>query len=263
MKFARSVVLVGAAAASVAAVACNAITGLSDYEKVACVEPCDAAPDNVFDSPYDVPHDVDAGWDAADVNLDVVSDQVDVDAPEDVAPDVLPDVLPDVQYDASEVGVVERRLRWAQWPMPHQFLSTVPGAEDAGLPRGANLTLGDASPPYFYDGVTGLDWTVSAGAGMSLGEAVSHCATQGAGPLVARLPTRIELVTLFEPEVDPSANPVLGSDLKLGAYWSQSDAPLRDAGAVREYWVVDFAQGAVLTRAEDQKAYVRCVLYQK
>jgi len=264
LRSARSVVVVGAAIASVAAVACNAITGLSDYEKVDCVGPCDsgvvdAVPDNVFDSPYDVQHDVDAGWDAADVNLDVVSDQVELDALEDV----VPDVVPDVQYDASEVGVVERRLRWAQWPMPHQFLSTVPGAEDAGLPRGAALTLHDGSPPYFHDGVTGLDWTVSAGAGMSLGEAVSHCATQGAGPLVARLPTRIELVTLLEPEVDPSSNPVLGSDLKLGAYWSQSDAPLRDAGAVREYWVVDFDQGAVLTRAEDQKAYVRCVLYTK
>jgi hypothetical protein len=260
-------VLLGAAIASVAAVACNAITGLSDYEKVACVGPCDAGstdvmPDNVFDVPYDV----DAG-DAGEAGLDAVSDGVAFDGPEDaapdVAPDVLPDVLPDVQYDASEVGVVERRLRWAQWPMPHQFLSPVPDAGDAAPPHDADLTLHDGSPPYFHDGVTGLDWTVSAGAGMSLGEAVSHCDAQSAGPLLARLPTRIELVTLFEPEVDPSANPVLGSDLKLGAYWSQSDAPLRDAGAVREYWVVDFAQGAVLTRAEDQEAYVRCVLYQK
>jgi len=263
LRSARSVVLLGAAIASVAAVACNAITGLSDYEKVACVGPCDAGstdvmPDNVFDVPYDV----DAG-DAGEVGLDAVSDGVAFDGPEDVAPDVPEDVVVDVHYDASEVGVVERRLRWAQWQMPHQFLSPVPGAEDAGLPRGADLTLDDASPPYFHDGVTGLDWTVSAGAGMSLGEAVSHCDAQSAGPLLARLPTRIELVTLFEPEVDPSAHPVLGSDLKLGAYWSQSDAPLRDAGAVREYWVVDFAQGAVLTRAEDQEAYVRCVLYQK
>jgi hypothetical protein len=263
LRSARSVVLVGAAIASVAAVACNAITGLSDYEKVDCVGDCgsgvaDATPDTVLDSsPIDVQQDVDAG--GPDSNLDVVSDQVEVDAPEDVAPDV----PPDVQYDASEVGVVERTLRWARWQMPHQFLSVVPGAGDAGLPRGAELTLDDGPPPYFHDGVTGLDWTVSAGVGMSLGEAVSHCDAQSAGPLLARLPTRIELVTLFEPEVDPSANPVLGSDLKLGAYWSQSDAPLRDAGAVREYWVVDFAQGAVLTRAENQKAYVRCVLYQK
>jgi hypothetical protein len=260
-------VLVGAATASVVAVACNAITGLSDYEKVACVGPCDAGvadvtADNVFDAPYDVPYDVDAG-DVADVVLDVTADGVAFDGPEDVAPDVPEDVVADVQYDASEVGVVERRLRWAQWPMPHQFLSAVPGAEDAGLPRGADLTLHDAEPPYFHDGVTGLDWTVSAGAAMSLGEAVSHCATQGAGPLVGRLPTRIELVTLLEPDVDPSAHPVFGSDLKPGAYWSQSDAPLRDAGAAREYWVVDFAHGAVLTRAEDQEAYVRCVLYQE
>jgi hypothetical protein len=260
-------VLVGAAIASVAAVACNAITGLSDYEKVDCVGDCgsgvaDATPDTVLDSsPIDVQQDVDAG--GPDVNLDVVSDQVEVDAPDDVAPDVPPDVLPDVQYDASEVGVVERRLRWARWQMPHQFLSVVPDAEDAGLPRGADLALVDAAKPYFHDGVTGLDWTMSTGAVMSLGKAVSHCDAQSAPPLMARLPTRIELVTLLEPGVNPSVNPVLAGDAKLGVYWSLSDAPLRDGGAVREYWVVDFAQGAVLTRAEDQEAYVRCVLYLK
>jgi hypothetical protein len=257
--------LVGAAIASVAAVACNAITGLSDYEKVACVGPCDtgvadAAPDNTFDSPNDVTYDVDAG-DAGEVGLDVASDGVAFDGPEDAAPDVPGDAEADVQYDASEVGVVERRLRWAQWQMPHQFLSSVPDAEDAGLPRGADLSLVDASKPYFHDGVTGLDWTMSDGSQLSLSEAAFHCATCVELPLKARLPTRIELVSLLEPGLSPGAYPVLGSDVKPGAYWSQSDVPTRDAGAVREYWVVDFAQGAVLTRPENQEAYVRCVLY--
>ncbi len=264
MRSARFVVLAGAAIASLAAVACNAITGLSDYEKVACVGSCDAGstdvvPDDVFDAPYDVLYDVDAG-DVADVVLDVKSDGVGFDGPDDVAPDVPEDVAEDVQYDASEVSIVERRLRWAQWQMPHQFLSTVPDAGDAGPPRGADLTLVDASKPYFHDAVTGLDWTTS-GSEMPLGEAVTYCETQSAPPLLARLPTRIELVSLLEPEVTPNVHLVLEGDVKPGAYWSQSDVPIRDAGAVREYWVVDFAQGAVLTRPENQEAYVRCVLY--
>lgn len=253
--------LVGALA--VAAVACNSITGLNDYEKVDCVGACgdaglDAPPDTTPDVIDDARHEdvleASGDWDA-DAFIEAGTDaDADVDAPDD-APN-------DVNFDAAEVGSIDRASRWARWLMPHEDTSLAP---DSGNPPGPTPSLGyqDVGSDYFRDLVTKVLWTRTYSTQLTLGDAVGYCDALSDPPLKMRLPTRIELVSLLEPTRSPPYNAAL-SDVQPGAYWSLSNAPQRDAAADIEYWVVDFASGEVRTLGDNgTKLYVRCVVEQE
>lgn len=242
---------VGLVVVGALAVSCNALTGLSDYEKVDCVGPCGDA--------GDAGSDVVTGPDA-DAGKDVLADVADEDALE---ADVVDADVVDVTYEAIELEPVEAKLRWAQWRMPHEEVWDVPDAGEAGPPFAADASMVDApGGPLFVDYVTGLTWMPSGNdqgsQDFGLEEANGFCVGQQ-----WRLPTRIELVTLFEPEKPNQIHSALSGDVcSAGAYWTSSrvfSAPGEDAD-VPSYWVVDFQSGGgVKTRIETGEACVRCV----
>jgi hypothetical protein len=211
------------------AVSCNALTGLSDYEKVDCVGSCGDAGTDVVP---DVAFDVEAG-------KDVVADVADEDALE---ADVVEADVSDadvVTYDAIELGPVDPKLRWAQWPMPHWD----PDSGDA------TVVKNDAGA--FFDLVTKLVWSKSSEV-KTLGQAEAECKTVG------RLPTRIELVSLLEPGLASPHDPIM-NDTEPGSYWTSSE--VFDPNATQQFfWVVNFENGTLGQLNPSQEAYVRCIV---
>lgn len=234
----------------VAGAACNSITGLDEYEKVECAGgscidaapdvPTEAANDVVGDVVTDVAHDADGGPPDGDVEAGAP----DADAAADAAIDA-PD---DVQFDAMEAGLLAHELRWARWKMPHEDM---PATGDAAGPTPANLV---DQTTFFKDHVTGLTWAVSSTAELTLEEAVGYCDALGVGPLEYRVPSRIELVTLLEPSLNPPHHSVM-TDTKPASYWTASDV----ANDSNRQWAVNFSTGEVTKKPNTEKAYVRCV----
>ncbi len=215
------------------AVSCNALTGLSDYEKVDCVGACGDAGDAGKEVGPEVGSEV-----GPEAGNDVVVDVADEDALE---ADVVDSDVSDadvVTYDAIELGPVNPTLRWAQWPMPHRD-----GAGDATI---VEIEAG------YHDDVTKLMWSTSHPLKETLGQAEARCKTVG------RLPTRIELASLLEPGLVPPYDTTVG-DMESGPYWTSSE--VFDPNATQQlFWVVDFQTG----RLEKQDpflpgAHVRCI----
>jgi hypothetical protein len=201
----RLVLAVLGAAALPALVACNAIVGLSDFEKRECagLDPC----------------------------------------PFDGGPDVQNDrVVPDGGADA-EAGDVPRGADPVSWPafkMPNYRDGAAPLTE-APNPLSYDTTAG---PDVVTDKVTGLVWRTKLQVTDTFDKALAACASLES-PGAWRLPKRIELVTLLDyyrgaPTIDTS---VFTGVSNVRVWTSSERRPFVPTAPV--YWVVDFASGKV------------------
>jgi hypothetical protein len=159
-----------------------------------------------------------------------------------------------VTPDSDTFGEASVANRWVKWRMPNP-----PDAEvDANIATYGSpfeAGAGDAgSLMVVRDEVTRLEWMKNPpNASMTFAEATALCASLGSD---FRLPTRIELVSLWDYTASSTAafDPAFsGSD---GTYWTQSPTlPNRTA-----VWVMNFsAGGSIATRQLDGQASVRCV----
>lgn len=211
-------------------VACNAILGLNDFEKV--------------DS----------------LGLDASPDVVTVDGGVDSGPDTGPPPIP--------TGTAPTTALWARWPMPDSVqtgFGPSPGAKytpSYGPDGGATLA-------YVTDNVTNLTWLKKVYTASTFTEAVEKCKAAGAasegGIKDWRVPSRIELASILDhkqaasaPKIDPvfyeriDAGPVPPPRQK---YWTGS--VVYPVGSTVSFWVVDFDTGEVWKTKE--ASHVRCV----
>lgn len=148
--------------------------------------------------------------------------------------------LPDAGEGAEPVA-------WARWPMPNYD-----DKSDGGHPNRARYEA--AADGFVTDAITKLVWRVKGSTvPLTYEEAEKQC---GKGD---RLPKRIELVSILD-LAQPSAklDPVAFPGAVSGEYWTSSEQ--RPLTTDPRRWVVDFEDGAVVTRAtKSAKAYVRCV----
>lgn len=161
--------------------------------------------------------------------------------------------------DASDGGfdsgalpdVFSSDVAWARWRMPNPSIPTDSGANynsstftQIGVytPDGST-----ASYPVFTDHLladpeagTSLQWIFPQDlSAMTQEKADAECAARG-----ARLPSRIELVTLIDFSRDGGRQmPGLGGDggLKPQRYWSRS--PVRPFDGTLHFWTVSFSDG--------------------
>jgi hypothetical protein len=165
-------------------VACNAILGISDYERGEC-----------------------PGGSAC----------LDEGGPPDTGP--RPDGGNDAGRDATPQAVDAQGavpVSWARWPMPNY-----PQAEvDANVPTYNPQASSDAGA--VVDSVSGLVWRPVADAEkkeFTFDEATKLCTDAKGGTW--RLPTRIELVTLLDlGKTNPTSDPVFR--LEAQKYWTTS-----------------------------------------
>jgi hypothetical protein len=223
---ARSRRLALLAIGSAAIAACNVIAGIDQFHDVPC-EACEAGTSLPEASPLpleagpDTTTD-DAGVDAADADAADAPDSQDAaDATLDAGTDADADATSFVPPEASA------DYRWPRWTMPN-------GAQ-AGLPNAASYAPVPGTDGGVLDLVTDLRWT-DVQTAMSLNAALSACTYP------ARLPTRIELVSILDtsqPYV--LVNPAFTTMHAAGpvTYWSSSMTP--DG----QRWTVDFGGGFV------------------
>ena len=154
--------------------------------------------------------------------------------------------LPDGVSEASS---------WARWPMPNTALEVGLGANDA------SLRAFDASVPgYMIDAVTGLTWYLSIGtATSSFDTASSYCKGQG-----LRLPTRIEIVTLFDstrknlPSLPPEFDSALQDAGNPGVLWTSSY--VHQNTTQLQFWYAEVSSGkGDITTSIPELAGVLCV----
>ena len=115
---------------------------------------------------------------------------------------------------------------------------------------------------FFIDHVTSRIWSASPPTPHTLEEAAGFCAALDAGPgSKYRLPTRIELVTLLEPSLDPPHNSTF-TDTQAGIYWTASNVIGDGVTANNIFWVINFDTGQVTTTTYTgtEEAFVRCVI---
>jgi hypothetical protein len=162
----------------------------------------------------------------------------------------------------ARVVVVEpsgtKPVRWAKFKMPNY-------PQDGGPVDNVATYARSADDAGVVDEVTGLTWREPmADTGIvSFDVARTTCAGLGS---TWRLPSRIELVTLFDltpgnpPTIDKKAFP----STKAGEYWTSSEVWTSDGVATGRHWTVDFANG-VLGRldVDSGTARVRCILGQQ
>jgi hypothetical protein len=175
-----------------AVLACNQLTGISDFTKIDCS--AGQCPDGSS------PVSGEAGTDA---------DTGGTGAPETS--------LPEVSVDARPTPDVT--LRWARWPMPNP--------PDAGVDAyTASYASDDAGS--VTDNKTMLVWTLQTWTAASFDEAFARCASLMNG---WRLPTRIELASLIDWTQTPTIDPTAFPDASGGPYWTWSDVAGTDGGA--------------------------------
>lgn len=148
--------------------------------------------------------------------------------------------LPDAGEGADPVA-------WARWPMPNYD-----DKSDGGHPNRASYQ--PAADGFVVDSVTKLVWRAkSSEAPRTYAQAEKEC---GDGE---RLPKRIELISLLDlAQPGTKLDPVAFPGAVGGEYWTSSER--RPLTGEPGRWVVDFKNGAVLTRdTKNDTAYVRCV----
>jgi len=142
--------------------------------------------------------------------------------------------------------------RWVAWPMPNpptgevdaNLMSYTPSTIDAGE---AGVVM------VVHDNVTGLNWLKDPLAGKTYLEATAYCASLGSD---FRLPTRIELVSLWDYTKPSTAFDMTAFTGTGGEYWTQSPALPDQTSA----WVFDFGGGGRLqSKPVGEQALVRCV----
>lgn len=220
---ARSKLLAVAVAAG-GLLACNAIIGLSDFEKQECAgkDPC----------PYDGGTDADSG--------------------DTIKPDGGPDANPDAPPGVGPVS-------WAAFQMPNEIgdaglIAPLPLDYDISVP---DIATDNVTHLVWRRKVVG---TTALGDELLFDEARTACAN--IKPNKWRLPKRIELVTLLShsrgspPYIHPDVFPAFPEK----AVWTSSE--VRDSSGIKPnlYWAIDFATGA-LTQIDGKKtgARVLCV----
>ena len=221
------------AVCAAAAAACNLLAGLDQFHDVDC-EPCGADATDAPIAPFgqDAPSPAEGETGAAtavEAGTDDASDAADAfDATIDAAPDA-----PDGDAgDASDTGPPDAgpliNYAWARWRMPN-------GA-DSGLPNPAQYTPIAGMDGGVLDTITRLQWgPVVTGIG-SLDAGVSACSP-------ARVPTRIELVSILDTSQSPLVNPAFTSLLSTApnaTFWTASSPTSMGP------WTVSFASGFVL-----------------
>lgn len=231
------------AALALSTVACQQLLGLGDYKD--CSDPkvqCDTVSDSSVPD-ADVPDtSVDAGLDA------------DADAT------ILP--LPDGSSTSD----------WATFHMPH--------TQDGGILDGASLNQGgntgdlgqgrdptnmsvqpdtqfpDGGLTVAFDAVTNRVWIIDATEALvgSFAEAQARCALRK-----ARVPSRIELVSLLDPTVT-GKNGMIRREVgtfETPRFWSSTVASRNPP--VVTFWTVDFLEGKTSKQEKDRKYGVLCV----
>lgn len=147
-------------------------------------------------------------------------------------------------------------MNWAQWPMPNG-----PADVSDGAANPASYT--DNGDGTVTDKVTGLMWEKgSSGPYASWSQAVAHCPTLTLGGHNDwRLPTRIELLSLFDygavgstltPSIDTKYFPMTASNL----HWTSTPRP---GPAPTQAFALDFSQGNAGYRLMTTSAYAMCV----
>lgn len=222
----RRVPVIALALVSASVVACNAILGLNDFEKVA--EPADAS----------------------------------VDAPPD---QLAPDSSPDVGPPPIPSGTAPPVTRWARWHMPDAVqvppyggagAKFGPSYSDAGP---ADFVVDNVTNLVWLKKVFPADSFQQA-----VQRCAEATPSPGAG-FKWRVPSRIELVTLLDHtksgmdvRIDPAFNERIDSGVVRpagGAQWTGSVSyPVVDTV---NFWIVDFGNGQV--RRSGTATSVRCV----
>lgn len=168
------------------------------------------------------------------------------DTPGDAAADATTtEAGPDTGADALvETDAGTPPVTWAPWPMPNW-------TSDAGFPvPGALVQKATPSGTGYEDPATLLVWIATDATLRSYEDAVAACRAKG-----ARLPRRIELVTLLDLEASPKGR--LPGVLSDTTYWTSS--PVRPVDGTPRTWVVDFDRGEV-KRKSGGSALAICVL---
>jgi hypothetical protein len=206
-----------------AVLACNALIGLDDYEKVPCT-----------------------GAKCGDATTD---DVIQVDAPND-------QTGIDVKIDAQGTSPVS----WAHFKMPHYPDASVDANEQ--VPE-RNLLSFDVAVGGLQDHVTQLVWMEpmpSGSIGLTWDKARTFCSSQTKdGPW--RLPSRIELVTLLDYSKTGSKFDAKFTGTQEAVYWTTSEVRTLLPSNARKHWGVNFGTGAVTNTLDEATgvAAVRCV----
>lgn len=168
-------------------------------------------------------------------------------------------VAPDGGVDASDAGVDAwiadsgpnvGPVSWARWPMTNRI-----DAGDASAAASPPPAFSSPGGDWLSDDVTKLIWSTTPIAGVTYEDAVEACAKLVPA---ARLPTRIELVTLIDPErpgfqIDES----FAVSTRDGAYWTSS--AVRPLTEPVQYWTVGFRPLGLEPREASEALNVRCV----
>jgi len=143
------------------------------------------------------------------------------------------------------VGPRPPRSVWALWKMPNPATSSLPNPADYDTSE-AGIVI---------DRVTALMWQRDAGPDADYAGAETYCETLSLGGYSDwRLPTRIELVSLFDfTRTAPAFDPVFGSH--LGPYLTSSPYPGRDDAM----YIVYFGAGYTSIGGKTTPGAVRCV----
>src|SRR5688572_29228448 len=207
------------------ALACNAITGLDDYEKAQCDNrTCDASAEG---SDFDI------------FRPDAPGDQNTTDRQIDGPPGTKPVV-------------------WPQFRMPHYPDAALDATEPNHM---SYASVGGG----LLDNVTGRTWMNPMPAdptanNLTWDKAKDYCEKQAAnGPW--RLPSRIELVTLLDPyRSGPKIDPQF-TGTQQGPYWTSSQVRLGNKVVTTRHWAVNFGDGKVVSNLDENggAASVRCV----
>jgi Protein of unknown function (DUF1566) len=140
------------------------------------------------------------------------------------------------------------RSVWATWPMPNP--------PSTGLPNPASYDTSVAG--VVCDEVTGLLWQreVDSVAIYTRSEASAHCdELELAGYDDWRLPTRIELVSLLDPGVQPTIDSTAFPNTPLAHFWTVSPY----VGNAVDGWFVGFQYGLVEHQPLTTSSRARCV----
>lgn len=149
----------------------------------------------------------------------------------------------DAASDASSSAdaIAAQRSDWARWPLPATYNSALDGAAPVTPTDPDTYTIPNLFT--FYVPPTGLP--------VSLPAARALCEARGPA---WELPTRVELVALWDPRAGKS--PYGPASIPAGPVWSQT---LRQTG--NRYWVGNFAEkGSQFLTTKQDSAYAICIL---
>jgi hypothetical protein len=147
----------------------------------------------------------------------------------------------DGSADASADAIATQRSDWAQWPLPATYNTALDGATPVNSVPGSGVY----TVPNLFTFYVPPD-----GKPLSLADARALCQARGAE---WELPTRVELVALWDPRAGKS--PYGPAALPPGPVWSQT---LRQADGKR--WVANFAEkGSQFLTTKQDSAYAICI----